>query len=92
MNISAGSSLERAVDEMAQILLLARQDDDVDEALLDRSQDAWVRFADAEADLRAALVAGGSMKPMIWAARKETVTRERIAGLRWWLERTEGEF
>jgi uncharacterized protein YecT (DUF1311 family) len=89
MNISAGESLEQETKAMKQLLAEIQLKGEADTELLRTSQDAWVYYANAEADLHASLVAGGSMHPMVWANHKTELTRARIKDLRWWLEREE---
>jgi len=39
----------------------------IDPNLLNSSQEAWRNYAKAESDLRASIVSGGSMYPMVWS-------------------------
>lgn len=89
MNLAAGELLEQETAAMQQILSEIRKKGDAEAASLHASQDAWTQYADADANLRASLVAGGSMHSMIWATHKTELTRTRIKELRWWLEREE---
>jgi uncharacterized protein YecT (DUF1311 family) len=90
MNMSAAEDLDRATQEMEEVIAEVRTRGDVDSEAFEASQKAWETYADAEAALHAALVLGGSMYPMIWASQKALVTRARTVALRWWLEREEG--
>jgi uncharacterized protein YecT (DUF1311 family) len=91
MNMSAGEDLNLAMQEMTEVVTDVRTRGEVDNQALEASQKAWETYADAEADLHAALVQGGSMYPMVWASQKALITRARIEALRWWLEREEGD-
>jgi uncharacterized protein YecT (DUF1311 family) len=91
MNMAAGEDLDVVVREMEEALVEIRARGELDEKKLAASQAAWDAYADSEATLHASLVEGGSMFPLIWAASKAEVTRERVNRLRWWLEREEGD-
>jgi uncharacterized protein YecT (DUF1311 family) len=90
MNMLAYEQFNSETAAMEQLLVEIRERGDADINLLKTSQDAWANYAKADADLRASLVGGGSMKPMVWAIQMTELTRARIASLRWWLEREEG--
>jgi uncharacterized protein YecT (DUF1311 family) len=91
MNLSAGEDLDLVTREMQEALAEVRARGEIEEKRLAASQTAWEVYADTEATLHASLVEGGSMYPLIWAASKAEVTRERLNRLRWWLEREEGD-
>lgn len=91
-NELAGEEWETEQKMMEQLLAEVEAAGDADLQLLRDSQDAWDRYAKAEADLRASTVGGGSMRPMVWAGQMTELTRARIKSLRWWLEREEGDF
>ncbi|NUJ79930.1 DUF1311 domain-containing protein [Methylocystis sp. FS] len=90
MNILAGEELNSETVAMERLLVEIRQRGEADIDLLKASQDAWADYAEADANLRASLVGGGSMQPVVWAIQMTELTRTRIAGLQWWLEREEG--
>jgi uncharacterized protein YecT (DUF1311 family) len=54
-------------------------------------QISWTEWADAQANLVASQVEGGSMYPMVWASEKAVLTRERIDQIerlvREWMEK-----
>jgi uncharacterized protein YecT (DUF1311 family) len=87
MNISAGEALDQETKSMEQLLnqFQSKAEDDLE--LLRTSQNAWERYANAEADLLASQGAGGSMYSMVWANYKLELTQARIKDLRWWLEK-----
>ena len=91
MNVTAGESLAAEEEVLSKLIgdLTARGEPD--SAKLAASQEAWERYADADAKLHASLVEGGTMYPLIWATQKTVLTKARIKALRWWLERSEGE-
>jgi uncharacterized protein YecT (DUF1311 family) len=91
MNIQAGGSLTDLEAKMKSLLQTVRDKQDVNPELLEKSQIAWLEYADREADLHASLVEGGSMYPMVWASAKSEVVQHRIDELRWWINREEGE-
>jgi uncharacterized protein YecT (DUF1311 family) len=91
MNIAAGDKLVAVEESLRRTLDEVRSNADVDPKLLDASQAAWEKFVQSECSLHANLVAGGSMEPMVYAGRKNDLTKERIAQLNWWLEREEGD-
>ncbi len=90
MNVLAGEDLNSETAAMEQLLVEIRERGKADSDLLKASQDAWTDYAKADANLRASLVGGGSMQPMVWAIQMTELTRARITSLRWWLEREEG--
>ncbi|PWB84496.1 MAG: hypothetical protein C3F11_00970 [Methylocystaceae bacterium] len=90
MNIQAGGSLADLEAQMESLLQIVGNKRDVNPELLERSQIAWLEYANREADLHASLVEGGSMYPMVWASAKSEVVRHRIDELQWWLNREEG--
>ncbi|MGX5849979.1 lysozyme inhibitor LprI family protein [Mesorhizobium sp. PL10] len=91
MNLQAGGTMEKLEAEMGELLGAIGRENTVDSELLRQSQEAWAAYAKREADLRASLVQGGSMYPMVWASAKSEVIGQRIDALRWWLDRDEGD-
>lgn len=91
MNIQAGSSLSDLEAQMKNVMQAVRDKEDVTPELLEKSQIAWLEYADREAELHASLVEGGSMYPMVWASAKSEVVRHRIHDLQWWINREEGD-
>lgn len=89
MNTSAGERLDAEQVTMERLLSEIKEKGDVDLQLFRNSQDAWVNYAESDAELRASLVNGGSMRPMVWAEQMTELTCARIKSLRWWLEREE---
>lgn len=87
MNSQAGASLTLLDQEMEHLIALIKHRNQVDGALLDEAQEAWEGYAAKEAQLRASLVEGGSMYPLIWAGAKEEQARYRLETLRWWAEK-----
>ncbi|TPI53357.1 DUF1311 domain-containing protein [Mesorhizobium sp. B3-1-7] len=89
MNQRAGMKMNDLQSEMDSLLADIEQSGAVDGGALKKSQKAWSRYADREADLHASLVSGGSMYPMVWASAKSDITKSRIDALRWWITREE---
>lgn len=78
MNLSMGDELD---DEEAK--LTAAMDEvfklqGIDRDALNALQTSWTEWADAQANLVASQVEGGSMYPMVWASEKAALIRERI--------------
>ncbi|MGJ0424394.1 lysozyme inhibitor LprI family protein [Methylocystis sp.] len=88
MNLSADESLKIETAAMERLLEELKPDKTTNE-LVQKSQDAWMDYANAEADLRASIVTGGSMYPLIWANRKAELVRSRIKDLRAWIAEQE---
>ena len=91
MNFSAGETLEASLKELGTIYERVKKVEGLDAALLKDSQQKWEVYAECESTLRASLVEGGSMHPMVYASAKTVLTDRRVEDLRWWLEREEGE-
>lgn len=91
MNIQAGDIMRELEEQLAEMVFAINKRDDIDRALFKRCQDAWEVYAKAEADLRASLVQGGSMYPLLWATAQTENIQHRIETIRWWVERNEGE-
>ncbi|SCB40748.1 Uncharacterized conserved protein YecT, DUF1311 family [Rhizobium multihospitium] len=86
--VSEVKDLEREI-EILMKRIISRNDTDL--RLLDRSQEAWWNFANAEAEYRASLVAGGTLQPVVRAGSLVTESRRRIETLQWWAEREESD-
>lgn len=82
MNLQAAGDLrseeEKLVVEIERVKVLSG----IDVAALEAVQAVWQRFADAQADLVASQVEGGSMYSMIWAGEKEALVRDRVEQLK----------
>ena len=91
MNSQAAGELNDLAAEMEGLLIDIRNKGYTNINLLNRSQDAWTRFAERDANLHASVVEGGSMYRMIWSLAKADVTRQRIETLRRWKKREEGD-
>lgn len=89
MNQHAGAKMNDLQQEMDSLLAAIEQSGTVDNNALKKSQKAWAKYADREADLHASVVSGGSMYPMVWAAAKSDVIKSRVDALRWWITRME---
>lgn len=91
MNVVAKSTLDERLKHLDEIVAQVANDEDVDPLLLAENQSKWAAYADSKADLRASLVKGGSMYPMLWASAKLEAVEARIHELQWWLDRKEGD-
>jgi uncharacterized protein YecT (DUF1311 family) len=91
MNIQMGGALSDLEVQMNS-LLQAASDKQALTPELEKSQNAWLEYANREADLQASPVKGGSMYPMVWASAKSEVVRRRIDELQRWMNREEGNF
>jgi hypothetical protein len=91
MNIAGGRVVAALDDELAALLQVLHLRDDLRKEALETSQTKWKEYATAQAKFKASLVEGGSMYPMVFAAEKAALQRERIERLKWWANRTEGE-
>ena len=81
MNILAGAELNIARAVMNKALEELKMSN-CNTELADQSQRAWTRFAEKEARLKASVVEGGSMYPLVYAAELERLTIARIADVR----------
>ena len=91
MNQSAYQRQQLAQSELDVVLDRIIEDKLADVDLLKASQEAWSAYAESQCRLRANLVDGGSMYPMVLAEEKTELIRSRIEDLRWWIDREEGE-
>lgn len=78
MNLSKGDELRDEEAQLTAALDEAKKLDGIDRAALSALQTSWAKWADAQANLVASQVEGGSMYPMIWASEKKALTRERV--------------
>ncbi len=87
MNESAAKEAAAADQELNAVYkkVLASQDEE-GTALLRKSQRAWLAYRDAEAAFSADLFRGGSLAPMQYSETLATLTRERTAQLKAYLE------
>ena len=81
MNARAGEVLLEEEDKLLAALSEARSLNYMDDEALLNLQAGWTEWANAQADLVASQVEGGSMYSMIWASEKAELTRERVAQL-----------
>jgi uncharacterized protein YecT (DUF1311 family) len=87
----ASDRMQALEGEMGTVIEVIKARGDLDPILLAESQAAWETYAQKEADAHASLVAGGSMYPMVWASARAEEIQRRVAKLRWWAERKEGD-
>jgi hypothetical protein len=80
--LSAEGAADADAELSAVLIDLSTRLQGVEVATLQRSQDAWLAFRDAEVEREGATWAGGSIRPFMMSARREAMTRERIATLR----------
>jgi uncharacterized protein YecT (DUF1311 family) len=84
--IEAKSQLQDVLGKIAPLV-----HDPRDRNLLGQSQEAWIKYADVQAELRACHLEGGSYQPLIRTREAARLTMGRIEDLRWWLDRDEGD-
>ena len=91
MNITAAESAAVAEGELAEVIA-ALDPTRSDEELL-ASQEAWTAYRGYQSAYRSQInrPGHGSIAPLIYSSEFETITRERIRQLRWYLEREEGD-
>ena len=91
MNQQAYSEFEKADKELNQIYakVQAKLDKEGKEKLK-AAQRAWMSFRDAQADLDADLMRGGSAAPMLNAGSKTQTTKKRVEELKEFLKQLEG--
>lgn len=78
MNASAGDRLREEEAKLMAALGEVGLLGGIDQNALNALQSAWTAWADAQANLVASQVEGGSMYSMIWASEKALLTRERV--------------
>ncbi len=78
MNLSMGEELRVEEAQLAAAMDEAIKLHGIDRDAMTALQTSWSEWADAQANLVASQVEGGSMYPMIWASEKAELTRERI--------------
>ena len=89
MAVAAMAAKDAADAELAQLIGALQQT--VDSTALSSSQAAWEKHREEQARLRSHHLLGGSMWPVIYIQELTRLTTARIAELRWWLDREEGE-
>lgn len=81
MNLQAAGGLRNEEERLAARIERVKALPGINVAVLEAVQAVWQRFADAQADLVASQVEGGSMHSMIWAGEKESLVKDRIEQL-----------
>lgn len=87
LNVQAKQSYEKADAELNSVWktlmphLGKKQKDKLVSAQL-----LWIKYRDSEAEARACIYDGGSIRPMIYFGSMEETTKQRTAILRSWLE------
>lgn len=81
MNLQAADGLRSEEEKLAIRIERSKALPGINVMVLEAVQAVWQRFADAQADLVASQVEGGSMYSMIWAGEKESLVRDRIEQL-----------
>lgn len=91
MNQQALAGFEKADKELNQVYakVQAKLDKEGREKLK-ATQRAWVAFRDAQADLDADLMRGGSAAPMLHSGSKAETTKKRVEELKEFLKQLEG--
>jgi uncharacterized protein YecT (DUF1311 family) len=87
MNSLSHEALKTQQNEMQVVLGEIAEQGRTNRKLLEVSQQAWGNYAKAESDLRASIVSGGSMYPMVWGQEMAELTRDRTKSLQLWLEK-----
>lgn len=77
MNLSTGDELRDEEAQLNTAIDKAISLEGIDRDALHTLQASWTEWADAQANLVASQVEGGSMYPMVWASEKAALTRER---------------
>lgn len=91
MNQSAFEEIKIAEAQLDATISRLLDGELVDDVLLRDSQEAWKRYVEVDCKLRASVVTGGSMYPMVYATEQKRLVDRRIEDLRWWIEREEGD-
>jgi len=86
MNQLANGAVEAKREEMRHVLNAIAKQNLADPNLLYSSQEAWLKYLNAESDLRASIVRGGSMYPMVWSHQMAELVDARTKSLQAWLE------
>ena len=82
MNITAGKNFDKADKTMTVAYKKLMSKLDVKgKARLKKAQIAWIKFRDAEAELLASKVEGGSIYPMIYSEHLTIITNQRTKEL-----------
>ncbi|UWQ02950.1 DUF1311 domain-containing protein [Aliiroseovarius crassostreae] len=77
MNLNMGDELRNEEAQLAAAMDEATRLHGIDREALTATQNSWIEWADAQANLVASQVEGGSMYPMVWASEKAALARER---------------
>jgi uncharacterized protein YecT (DUF1311 family) len=81
-----------AVDaQLAALLADLQQRPEVDQAALRAAQSAWEQYSEAQATLRASVVAGGSYERLVYVKEMTRLAEVRRDELNWWVNREEGD-
>jgi uncharacterized protein YecT (DUF1311 family) len=91
MNMTAYENYQSAKREMEQFYSELSESNKLNAELLDISQKLFLDLAEANANLEAEQVSGGSMYPMLHSLGLESSYRERIKYLKNWLSKEEGD-
>ncbi|MEP4778459.1 MAG: lysozyme inhibitor LprI family protein [Yoonia sp.] len=78
MSLSMGDELREEEAQLADAMGEYNELPGIDRDALKTLQTSWAEWADAQANIVASQVEGGSMYPMIWALEKAALTRERV--------------
>lgn len=79
MNAEAGEAAAAADKELGELVQRVREETKRED--FDKAQGAWEAYRAAEADFRTDWESGGSIRPLLYAAAMEELTRERIREL-----------
>lgn len=91
MNQQAYAAFEKADKELNEIYAKVRAKLDKEgKEKLKAAQRAWMAFRDAQAELDADLMRGGSAAPMLSAGSKAQSTKKRVEELKEFLKQLEG--
>ncbi len=77
MNLNMDDELRNEEAQLAAAMDEATRLHGIDREALTATQNSWIEWADAQANLVASQVEGGSMYPMVWASEKAALARER---------------
>lgn len=91
MNITAYKNYQSAKREMEHFYSELSESNKLNAELLEISQKLFLDLAEANANLEAEQVSGGSMHPMLHSLGLESCYRERIKYLKNWLSKGEGD-
>lgn len=86
MNQLANDAVNAEEEQMQQALHALAHQERTDRNLLNQCQNPWMIYAKADSDLRASIVRGGSMYPMVWSHRMAELMNARVQSLQALLE------